>query len=589
MAFDLIHAAKERGADTRVISREEGLLKRPFFNFFRIRKIISDCDIIHAFDVWPFGFLASVYAISLGKKIIISAIGTYSIAPLYNFFLKILSLWAYKRADKITAISDYTAKEIKKIIPDLNIDVLPNGVDFEKWSNKTDVFPEVFELKPYILGVGGVKQRKGYHNSISAFAEITPRFPELKYIIVGQTNDESYFNKLKNIISRRNLEDKVIFLSGISDEKLAALYKNAEFFILTPEEHDHQFEGFGLVYLEAAACGLPSIGSRQSGAETAIKEGVSGVLVSQDNVHETALMIEKILSDENFKNKLGNGAIDWARQNTWQKAVLRYLQIYEEILTPTPKGVGAPTASVGEKLKKIIVTTSWDDGDVLDVKLAALLDKYGAKGTFYITSNRKNCLTEDEIIAISSKHEIGAHTMSHPLLTEIPAEEAEKQISESKNYLEKVTGKQIKMFTYPAGDYNASIVNIVRSCGFNGARTTKDWSWDLPENAFEMPTSLHVYPYLFRPDAKSIRAWLRPLFHNLPKIIRHRLRPAAIFSWRNLALAMFDRAYAEGGVFHIWGHSWEIEKYKMWEDLENLLKYISSKKNVEFKTNGEII
>ena len=182
MAFDLIHVAKERGADTRVISREEGLLKRPFFNFFRIRKIISDCDIIHAFDVWPFGFLASVYAISLGKKIIISAIGTYSIAPLYNFFLKTLSLRAYKRADKITAISDYTAKEIKKIIPDLNIDVLPNGVDFEKWSNKTDVFPEVFELKPYILGVGGVKQRKGYHNSISAFAEITLRFSELKYI-----------------------------------------------------------------------------------------------------------------------------------------------------------------------------------------------------------------------------------------------------------------------------------------------------------------------------------------------------------------------------------------------------------------------
>ena len=574
MALDLIHAAKDRGANARIISREEGLLKRPFFNFFRIRKIISGCDIIHAFDVWPFGFLASVYAISLGKKIIISAIGTYSIAPLYNFFLKILSLWAYKRADKITAISDYTAKEIKKIIPDLNIDVLPNGVDFEKWSNKTDVFPEVFELKPYILGVGGVKQRKGYHNSISAFAEITLRFPELKYIIVGQTNDESYFNKLKNIISRRNLEDKVIFLSGISDEKLAALYKNAEFFILTPEEHDHQFEGFGLVYLEAAACGLPSIGSRQSGAETAIKEGVSGVLVSQDNVHETALMIEKILSDENFKNKLGNGAIDWARQNTWQKAVSRYLEIYEKIF---------------QKNKKVIVTTSWDDGDALDVKLAALLDKYGVKGTFYIAPGRQNRLSDDEIIAISRNHEIGAHTMSHLLLTEITAEEAEKQISESKNYLEKITGKQIKMFAYPVGDYNTSIIDIVKSIGFKGARTTEDWFWDLPENAFEMPTSLHVYPYPLRFDVSSVRAWIKPLFYNFPKIIHHRLRPAAIFSWRNLAMAMFDRAYAEGGIFHIWGHSWEIEKYKMWEDLEKVLKYISSREGVEFKTNGEVI
>ena len=574
MAFDLINAAKERGVDARVILREEGLLKRPFFNFFKIRKIISNCDIIHAFDVWPFGFLASVYAVGLGKKIIISAIGTYSIAPLYNFFLKILSTWSYRRADEITAISDYTAKEIKQIIPDLNIDVLSNGVDFEKWSKKTDIFSEIFELKPYILGVGGVKQRKGYHNSISAFAEITPRFPELKYIIVGQTNDKNYFNKLKDIINECNLKDKVIFLSGVSDEKLTALYKNAELFILTPEEHNHQFEGFGLVYLEAAANGLPSIGSRKSGAETAIKEGISGVLVNQGNVHETASMIEKILSDMNFKNKLSIGAIDWARQNTWQKAVSRYLQIYEEIF---------------KKNKKIIVTTSWDDGDVLDLKLAALLDKYGVKGTFYITLNRQNRLTDDEIIAISSKHEIGAHTMSHLLLTEIPAEEAEKQITESKNYLEKITGKQIKMFAYPAGDYNISVVNMVKSHGFSGARTTEDWSWNLPENSFEMPTSLHVYPHFFRPDAGSTRAWLKPLFHNLPKIIRYRLRPTSILSWQNLALAMFDRAYAEGAVFHIWGHSWEIEKYKMWKDLESVLKYISYRKGVEFKTNGEII
>jgi len=574
MAFDLINAAKERGIDAQVISREEGLLKRPFFNFFKIRKIISDCGIIQAFDVWPFGFLALVYSMGLDKKIIISTIGTYSIAPLYNFFLKILSLWSYKRADKITAISYYTANEIKKIIPDLNIDVLPNGVDFEKWSKKTDVFPEIFELKPYILGVGGVKERKGYHNSIRAFAEVAYKFPDLKYVIVGQLNDVNYVSELKDTVAENHLDNRVIFLSKVSDEKLIALYQNAELFILTPEERDHHFEGFGLVYLEAAANGLPCIGSRQSGAETAIKEGVSGVLVSQSDIHETALAIERILSDANFKNKLSIGAIEWARQNTWQKAVSRYLDVYEEVF---------------KKNKKVIVTTSWDDGDVLDVKLASILDKYGVKGTFYIAPGKQNRLADNEIIAISSKHEIGAHTMDHPLLTEISAERAEKQITDSKNYLEKIMGKQIKMFAYPAGDFNALIVNIVKSHGFKGARTTKDWSFDLPENDFEMPTSLHVYPYPLRFGTSSVRARLKPLFHNLPKILRCRLSLRAVFSWQNLALAMFDRAYDEGGVFHIWGHSWEINKYKMWEDLEKVLKYISSHEGVEFKTNGEII
>jgi len=63
-----------------------------------------------------------------------------------------------------------------------------------------------------------------------------------------------------------------------------------------------------------------------------------------------------------------------------------------------------------------------------------------------------------------------------------------------------------------------------------------------------------------------------------------------MFSWRNFAFAMFDRAYyADGGVFHIWGHSWEIEKYKMWDELKNVLEYISKHNGVDYLTNGQII
>lgn len=238
---------------------------------------------------------------------------------------------------------------------------------------------------------------------------------------------------------------------------------------------------------------------------------------------------------------------------------------------------------------KIFITTSWDDGDVLDIKLASLLDKYGVKGTFYIAPNQKNRLSDDEIAAISRRHEIGAHTMDHPLLTKVSREAAEKQIADSKDYLEKITGKKVEMFAYPAGDYNASVIDIVKSCGFIGARTVRDWSWGLPKNAFETPTSLHIYPNPLRPGATSIRARLAPLFHNFPKIIRYRLRPMAIFSWRNLALAMFNKTCADGNVFHLWGHSWEIEKYGMWNDLENFLKYISHRENCVYLTNGNLL
>ncbi|HAJ44651.1 MAG: polysaccharide deacetylase [Parcubacteria group bacterium GW2011_GWC1_43_61] len=240
-------------------------------------------------------------------------------------------------------------------------------------------------------------------------------------------------------------------------------------------------------------------------------------------------------------------------------------------------------------MKKIFVTTSWDDGHKLDLKVSELLTKYGLTGTFYVATNQVNRLNDDDIREISKRHEIGAHTVNHPRLSAISIDKAAEEIKNSKTILENIVGKPVEMFAYPFGDYNEEVKCIVGSCGFRGARTTKDWSWDLPEDAFEMPTSLHVYPHPLRPGVSSLRARLKPLFYNFPKIIHHRLRPAAIFSWRNLALAMFDRAYAEGSVFHIWGHSWEIEKYGMWNDFEDLLKYISSHVGIVYSTNRDII
>ena len=82
---------------------------------------------------------------------------------------------------------------------------------------------------------------------------------------------------------------------------------------------------------------------------------------------------------------------------------------------------------------QIIVTTSWDDGHKLDLKLAGLLNKYSLKGTFYISKNyfEENRLTEADILAISKNHEIGAHTINHPDLAKISANESKKEIIES--------------------------------------------------------------------------------------------------------------------------------------------------------------
>lgn len=328
MAFDLIGAIKGRNIETIVLSSNEPLLAHPILNFFKIRKIFKQCDIIHAIEAWPIGFWANIVNRGLKKKVIITAVGTYSVVPLYNLPSKWFLAWAYEKANAITAISDYTANEINKVLPGLKIKIIPNGVDLEKWSKKFISSEDILGLRPYILSVGGVKQRKGFRNSIIAFARIAKEFSDLKYVIVGQIGDANYMAKLQNVVMDNDLNNRVIFMGIVSDEKLIALYQNAELFILTPEEHNHHFEGFGLVYLEAAANGLPSIGSRKSGAEDAIKEGVSGLLVNQGDINGIAQVLRKILSDANLKNKFSKEALNWAKENTWDKIAKKYLNIY---------------------------------------------------------------------------------------------------------------------------------------------------------------------------------------------------------------------------------------------------------------------
>src|SRR4030042_4400072 len=101
--------------------------------------------------------------------------------------------------------------------------------------------------------------------------------------------------------------------------------------------------------------------------------------------------------------------------------------------------------------KEIIVTTSWDDGHKLDLKLALLLKKYGIRGTFYISpKNREfrkaDLLSDEEIIKLGRDFEIGAHTMTHPRLTRIGEKEAFAEIMVSKKHLEKSLGEEAGWF-----------------------------------------------------------------------------------------------------------------------------------------------
>ena len=98
----------------------------------------------------------------------------------------------------------------------------------------------------------------------------------------------------------------------------------------------------------------------------------------------------------------------------------------------------------------MVITTSWDDGDILDERVADMLDRYGLRGTFYLTrTHRQRRLSEPSIRALAARHEIGAHSLSHPNLTQLDRKGKTREVAGSKSWLEDVTGEPLAMFCYP--------------------------------------------------------------------------------------------------------------------------------------------
>jgi peptidoglycan/xylan/chitin deacetylase (PgdA/CDA1 family) len=232
-------------------------------------------------------------------------------------------------------------------------------------------------------------------------------------------------------------------------------------------------------------------------------------------------------------------------------------------------------------MKKIVVTTSWDDGHILDLKLSNLLTKYNIKGTFYISPKdreikEKDRLTPDQILKVAENFEIGAHTMTHPSLTMVSDEVAKEEIVHSKNYLESVLNKKVNSFCYPRGSYYKKHKSIVKDAGFKVARTVKRYAEDTGKDEYEIPTTVQAYRHFS--DAKKILKEVGP-----SKFVKSYL------NWDVLSTTMFDKVLKKGGVFHLWGHSWEIEKNNDWNRLEKVLQYISNHPKVKYVTNFELL
>lgn len=229
-----------------------------------------------------------------------------------------------------------------------------------------------------------------------------------------------------------------------------------------------------------------------------------------------------------------------------------------------------------------MVTTSWDDGHELDEKLAVELDSHGFAGTFYIAPQSaeippRRRLEHMALRDLASRFEIGGHTLTHPHMTRLPLQEAAREITLGRDVLQEIIGRRVTSFCYPYGAYRAEHIDLVRTAEFRVARTIRRFCTVAPADPLQLATTTHAARYL----ADGWRA------------VRSGRSPGAAWatwaSWDVMARQMFQEARAGGGVFHLWGHSWEIEAHGDWPRLRSVLRYIAGHDDVLFVTNGELV
>ena len=256
--------------------------------------------------------------------------------------------------------------------------------------------------------------------------------------------------------------------------------------------------------------------------------------------------------------------------------------------TDREAGFPALTSILGVGCKPRIVTTSWDDGDPSDIKIAELLRSRGLRGTFYIPMSGylgKTTLTPGDLRAMCSEgFEIGAHSVSHNSLTLLTGEQLVREVKVCKQILEQRIGREVPMFCYPNGRYNQAVMREVKRAGYEGARTTRMLAHTLRFGPFEMPITLHAYPH-----AKS--AYLRNLARvpSVGGVCEYVGRFHRIDRWVALGKKLFDLVLQEGGMWHLYGHSWEIEELGMWPDLQEMLDYVANREGVTYITNLQLL
>lgn len=228
-----------------------------------------------------------------------------------------------KRADKIICGNTYTAEMVKKAFGDsAKIFVVNPGVENQISHNMEHIteLKNKYNLdgKIVLLTVGRLVARKGIDKVLESMPVISQHLPNLVYIIIGNGPD---LEELKSQINNYLLNKNTIIITDATDEERNSWYDLCDIFIMPARSEGGDFEGFGIVYLEAGLHGKPVIAGDSGGVRDAVEDNLNGLLINPTDTAAIARAVVGLAQDESLRRQLGEqgraraiARFDWSKQ-----------------------------------------------------------------------------------------------------------------------------------------------------------------------------------------------------------------------------------------------------------------------------------
>ena len=309
-------------------------------------------DVIHAGQVFPGGL--AVYSIHVlsGAPYAVYIHGEEVTLATRRWWKRLVVGFVLRRANAVFVNSRFSSRQVLELgVQRSRIHVVYPGVDSDRFRPDADSPRHTWlrgDGEHVLLSVGRLIPRKGLDTMIRLLPRVAAAVPDVVYWIAGG-GAQSERQRMEQLAAATGVSDRVRFLGEVPGEDLPGLFKACEIFVmLNRTTSDGDVEGFGIVFLEAGACGKPVVGGRSGGAVEAVKDARTGLLISSEDADAAVEAIVRLLRDAALRNRLGEAGRRRAiRHFSWDRAARRVGQVTAQLACRTRTGGEKIESEVG--------------------------------------------------------------------------------------------------------------------------------------------------------------------------------------------------------------------------------------------------